>query len=281
MKKTILVVGANSTLAKAAMPVLAEGNTIISAGRHGCEVYVDLAKEITIPDGVDVIVNFAASFGGDKDEEIVEAINTNILGMARLCMAAKDRAKHIINISTIFALFDETSPGYSSYSITKKQGDETALFYCKQHNIPLAILRPSRIYGDNKDFAKHQPFLYRIIDNVSAGKDVSLFGAHDASRNYLHVADFGRIVAEVIKRQLEGIYTCPYPSNITYSEIVNTAQRLFNKGGELHFIKDKPAIQDDTFPLSTTLYEKIGFRPDISMEQGIMRMIEQGKGDMT
>jgi nucleoside-diphosphate-sugar epimerase len=50
------------------------------------------------------------------------------------------------------------SPFYSSYALTKKQGDELAESYCRANKIPLTILRPSQIYGDSDSFAKHQPF---------------------------------------------------------------------------------------------------------------------------
>jgi nucleoside-diphosphate-sugar epimerase len=273
MRKTILVVGARSTLAQVVIPQLAERNNIITAGRVDCDIYCDITKDVTLPEGVDVVINFAASFGGASDEAILQAVDTNVVGIVRLCMAVKAaKIQHLINISSIFALLDESSPGYSSYAITKRQGDELAEFYCNQHNLPITILRPSRIYGDSQDFAKHQPFLYHLIENARSGQDIKLYGTHDASRNYLHAQDLAVIIDEIISKKIEGIHDCVYPTNETYSRIAQSAQQVFGKGGDIGFIEEKSDIVDDTFPLDTSLYEKIDFQPNISIEDGLRRI---------
>jgi nucleoside-diphosphate-sugar epimerase len=280
--KKILVIGANSTFAKAFMPILAEENTIVTAGRKDCDIYCDIAKSIQIPEDIDVVINFAASLGGTSDDEIEEAIKTNLLGLLNVCKASKVAGtKHIINISSIFALLNEDSANYSIYSITKKQADETAQFYCKLNKIPLTTLRPSRIYGDTQDFAKNQPFLYQIIDKAQNGEDISIYGTNDAARNYIHSADLAEIINRVIQDIVTGTYSCTYTSNVTYSAIANSAQKIFGKGGKVAFMEDKPSIPDDTFPLSPTLYEKINYSPRVSINIGIERIKKHRQGDVS
>jgi len=273
MKKTILVIGANSVLAKAVMPVLAKQNNIITAGRKDCNVYCDVAKAVSIPDGVDGVINFAAHFGGTSDEEISGALQTNVVGMLNVCEAAKKAgAAHIISISSIFTLLDETSPSYSVYALTKKQADELAAFYCRVNHQALTILRPSRIYGDSDDFARNQPFLYHIFDKAEKGEDIVLYGTHDASRNYIHAAELAEIIARVAANKIVGTYACTYPENTTYRQIALAAQKVFARGGNVNFLEGKPDVPDDMFPLDQSLYEKIAYRPHISMEDGALRM---------
>ena len=63
MSQKILVIGANSALAKVVIPVLAANNTVITAGRQDCDVYCDITKELSLPKA-DVVINFAAAFSG-------------------------------------------------------------------------------------------------------------------------------------------------------------------------------------------------------------------------
>jgi len=273
MNKTILVVGANSAVAQEVMPLLAKNNTLITAGRKDCEVIMDITQPVTIPKNVDVVINFAASFGGENDQAIMAAVQTNAMGTLNLCEAAHAaNVGHIVIISSVFTLLDETSPSYSIYALSKKQGDELAAFYCRQYNIPLTILQPSRMYGDSGSFAKHQPFLYQLIDKAQRGEDISLYGTHDASRNYLHSHDFAEITSRIIERQAEGAFVCTFPTNNTYSYIARSAQQVFSQGGIVSFLKGGPDISDDTFPLDQSLYDLIDFTPNISIEAGIERI---------
>lgn len=278
MKKTILVIGANSALAKSMMPVLAKESTIITGGRRGCDVKIDLLEDFAIPKDVDVVLNCAAAFGGTSDEEISNAWETNVFGALRICLAAKAAGvKHLVLISSMSAVHDEASPYYSAYAITKKQADELARYYCEVNRISLTILRPTQIYGVGNGFAKHQPFFYDIIAKAQAGEDILIYGNHDARRNYLHAADLSETINRVIEKQVEGIYPCMYPDNVAYSEIAQTAQKVFGKGGAVEFLKDKPDTPDNTFTKDLSIYDIVNYQPNISLERGIA-MIKKYRG---
>jgi nucleoside-diphosphate-sugar epimerase len=273
MKTKILVIGANSNLAKAVIPVLAKDNTVITAGKSGCDVYCNVTKDVSIPSGTDVVINFAASFGGNSDKEMLEAFNTNVLGTLNICKSAKAAAvKHVINISTIFTVLDNTSPSYSIYAMTKKQADELAQLYCGLNHIPLTILRPSRIYGDSDGFRKNQPFFYQLIDKAKKGEAISIYGKNDAHRNYIHCADIAEIISNIVTQHIEGVYACTHPDDVTYSQIAQIAQKIFNRGGTVSFLDDKPDIPDDSFEADSIIYDKINYWPVISMEDGIRRI---------
>jgi len=84
----ILIVGGNSTLARALIPVLAQFAEVITAGRSGCDVRIDLSNDIDarqMPRDIDVLVNAAASFGTTDAASIYQTEQTNVLGALRLC----------------------------------------------------------------------------------------------------------------------------------------------------------------------------------------------------
>lgn len=273
MKKKIFIVGGRSALAKEAIRLLSKDHDVVTGGRTDCDVYCDVTKEVNIPQNTQVVINFAASFGGNHDSEILDAIHTNIEGLLNVCVAAKEaNVKHLINISSIFTFLDETSPYYSSYSVTKRQADELAKLYCKLHYLPLTILKPSQLYGDNDDFAKLQPFFYSIIDKAQSGEDISIFGKHNPMRNYIHVLDVANVIQLMVKKDVKGIYSCTYPSNTSYLEIAQTAQKVFGKGGKVVFQLNKPDILDNIFTNDDEVYKKLGYYPEISLKEGLERI---------
>jgi len=279
MTKTVFIIGANSAVAKETIRLLRVSNTVITGGRAHCDVYCDITQPLVIPDGVDVVVNFAAAFDESSDAAIMNIVQTNSVGMLHICMASKKaKVAHVINISSLSAVHSKESPYYSFYALSKRNGDDLAELYCKRNELPLTILRPSQVYGSDVAFAAHQPFLYHIIGRAEKGEDITVYGNNDALRNYLYVTDLGETVNRVITQSFEGTYPCLYPTNVRFTEIAQVAQETFKKGGRTVFLDGKPDIPDNVFDLDVSIYEKIGYYPQVTLEQGIQK-IKAYKGD--
>lgn len=279
--KKILIVGANSSLAKELIPKLNNYYKVVTAGRDNCSIYCDVTEPLLFPEGLDIAIHLAANFGGKSDEEIVNALKTNVLGTLNVCQAAKKaNIKHLIIISSIFTLLDEQSPFYTIYSLTKKQADEMAQFYCKLNNISLTILKPSQIYGDDNKYKNNQPFFYHIMDKVENGENIEIYGNNDALRNYIHCDDVAEIITRIVDKNILGTYNCANPNNVSYSQIAKTAYKMFKNKGEIVFLTDKLDIPDNIFEKDCSLYEKINFYPQIDIEDGIKRIVSYRKGDL-
>jgi nucleoside-diphosphate-sugar epimerase len=270
---TVLCIGGNSVIAQAVLPRLKTQATVITAGRKGCDVYCDLTQEVVIPAGVDTIINFAAHFGGTDDDDIEAALQTNVMGVWRLCRAAQAAGvQHIVQLSTIFTYAHEGSPAFSIYALTKRHSDELLRYYAGLHGLQLTILRPSRIYGDSDAFAPHQPFLYQLADQAQKGDDITLYGDHDAQRNYIHSEDVAAIIARVTTTHRTGTFDLVYPENTTHAAMAAIAQEVFGSTGAVRRDSARPPVPDDDFPITHTHYEQIGYTPQITMRVGMQRI---------
>lgn len=266
----ILLVGGKSDLSKYLYPILSKNHNVITAGRHGCDVEMDITKDINIPDDIDVIINTAGYFNINSDEDYLNAIDVNVLGALKLCIEAKGKnVKHIIHISSISAeIDDEKSKFYSIYAISKRQADEVLENYCKKNNLNYTILRPSQLYGVNTK-KEHQPLFYLMLDKASKGEKISIYGTNDAKRNYINFEDFANIVSKVVELKIFGKYSCQYPQNLSYSQIAKTAFNVFGYKENIKFLKEKADIPDNIFDYNDDLYKKINYYPQIDIEKGI------------
>lgn len=278
----IAIVGGSSALAKYLIKSLIEKNEVISLGRKDCDLYCELQDNldsITLPNNIDTVVHVAAAFNGKTDEEILAVEEINALGTLKACMAArKANVKHFILISSQYTVLSEESLYYSIYSLSKRHSEELAHYYCKMHNLPLTILRPTQIYDAKGAFKKHQPLIYLMADSAETGKDIFIYGRNDASRNYIQVEDLVKIITLVIERKCEGIFSCTNPKNVKLSEIAKSAQLAFNKGGNITFLKEKADIPDNIFDNNIELYKKIGFYPQIDIQAGMNKIAEFRQG---
>ncbi|MCX7166928.1 MAG: NAD-dependent epimerase/dehydratase family protein [Rhodocyclales bacterium] len=269
----ILIVGGTSALAQTLKPVLGEDAEVLTAGRHGCDVRLDLSDaqdKFLVPAGINVVINTAAQFGGDSFEDILRMETVNALGVLKLCQSCvASGVGHMVQVSSIFAGLDETSPFFSAYALSKRHGDELATGFSSRFRLPLTILRPGRLYGVGEARRRHQPFLSAIIERAVEGADILIHGSNDALRNFLHMEDMARIVARVVQRELKGIYTCMNTRDVRYSELAAAAARAFGSKGKIRFVADEADIPDSVFPLDDSLFRLIDYFPRISVELGM------------
>lgn len=271
----ILLAGGNSSLAQVLRPVLASFAEVLTAGRSGCEMTLDMdwpPERFELPGGVDAVVHLAAHFGGLDFASMLAAEEVNVLGALKLAHAC-DRAGvgQLVQISSIFAGLGEESPFYNSYALSKRHAEELTQMYCHSAGLPLAILRPAQLYGEGESFRRHQPFLYALLDTAQCGKDIVLYGRNDALRNFIHVADVAEIIARVVQQRIEGRYDCVSLSNVRFSEIAAAAVAVFDSASTIRFDADKADIPDNAFAADDALYRRISYFPQISLVQGLAR----------
>jgi len=272
----VLIVGGTSTLGRVLKPVLSEFAEVITAGRTGCDVYLDLSdpiEKIELPQGIDVVVNTAAHFGGKDFEDMFEATRVNVLGALKLSQACfKSNVRHLVHISSINANLGNASDYYGMYALSKKQSDEVVQLFCSSFHLPCSILRPSQLYGNEDAFRKHQLFLYNAVDRAARNENITIYGAKDALRNYIHIDDFTEIISLVVKNRVEGLFTCTSTINVSLTQIANAAIDAFCSISKVIFLRDMESIQDNVFPYDDSLYQKIKYFPQISIEEGMKRI---------
>lgn len=271
----ILIVGGTSSLALALRPVLSEFAEVVTAGRTGCDVHLDLGdsvEEIEIPGDVDVVVNTAADFGGKSFEKMLQAENVNALGVLKLCQACtRADVKQLILISSISTCLDESSPFYGIYPLSKKHSDEIAQLYRAMFGLPLTILRPSQFYGVGEAYRRHQPFLFTIIDKAANDEDILIYGSNDALRNFIHVEDVANVIALVTKRRIQGTYACANTEHVRYSEVAAAAIAAFESKSTVTFMREQPDIPDNVVDLDDSLFRLIDYYPQISIALGMRK----------
>jgi nucleoside-diphosphate-sugar epimerase len=271
----VLLAGGNSTLANALRPAMSPFAEVLTAGRAGCDVELDLAwpaDRFVLPEGLDTVIHLGAHFGGNDFEAMEAAETVNVLGALKLAQACHGAGVgHLVQISSIFAGLNENAPFFNVYALSKRHAEELTALYCRNAGLPLAIIRPAQLYGEGEAFRRHQPFIYALMDRAQRGEDITLFGSNDAQRNFIHIEDVAEVIARVVRQRIEGRYTCASPANVRFSEIAAAAVAAFGSASAIRFDADKPDVADNGFAADDTLYRLVDYAPRISIEQGLAR----------
>lgn len=269
-----LVVGHTSMIGQSIITQTEDSWRIITAGRRSADIYLDLADPLSPVEDAppcDVAVVVAADFGGPSSEDFVRAELVNVAGIvasAKLAEAAG--VTHLVLISSVSAIYDTGDSHFDAYALSKRHGEEAVSLFCSQRNIALTILRPTGVYDALGRARAHQPFLYSMIDQASAGRDITVYGSADPVRNFINTADVAQVVSRVIESGLQGTFTCPGLESLSIRQIARLVLATFGNIGALCEDSSRPDIATLPDLPATDLYRRLGWSPVISLRQGLL-----------
>lgn len=246
-KRKLLISAPTSAVGGNFIRYLGDRYNVITVGRRESDIIFDFARDtdLKISGDIDAIVHFAAAKDSNSDAAVMEMIQTNVVGVLKVCMAAKRYGVGlVVCISSISAVYPETSEFYNFYSLTKKQMEEVTKLYCKENKIKLCIIRPGQIFGEGCGYEKNQPMLYTMIQKAVENKQICIYGTHDAIRNYIFADNLFKLIEEAIERQAEGVIEAMDPQNYRISEVAKIIIDVFKSSSGIVFCEEKPDIHD-------------------------------------
>lgn len=259
-------------------------------------------------DGMDIVYHMVACVGNDlPSSEAFEKFRAiNVVGLQNVIEESKRaNVKRFIFISSIAAMgivkesiISESSKcePYLPYQVTKREGELRVLKEFQEHGFPAIIVRPTKVYGPGENettYLMYAKFCKRgVFPKVGAGSNCqSNIYINDLIQGLVQMIDKGRLgeiyiltsenpiklcdVAKVIGKVLnKKIRFIPIPA--WFMTFVATAiERIFS------LIRKRPPVTkrniqaivtDRVYDISKAKKD-LGFKPNISMEQGIINTV--------
>ena len=233
---------------------------------------------------IDVIVNFAAESHVDRSiDSSKNFFETNLLGTHTLLDAAKrNEVATFIQISTdeVYGSiksgsWDEEQPlmPNSPYAASKASADLLARSFHQTYGMDIRITRCSNNYGPNQFPEKVIPL---FITNLLTQKRIPLYGDGSNIRDWLHVSDHCRGINLVLQKGIAGeIYNIGGGREISNVELARFILGVMNiEESAIEKTKDRLG-HDFRYSLNfEKISTKLGYKPEISFEQGIKETIE-------
>jgi dTDP-glucose 4,6-dehydratase len=240
--------------------------------------------------GCDAVIHFAAESHVDRSiYEPAPVIRTNVTGtFVLLEVARKISVSRFVHISTdevygdlaagTFA--DENSPlqPSSPYSASKASADLLVRSYVRTYNFPAVITRSSNNYGPYQFPEKFVPLM---ITNALWDKTLPVYGDGKQQRDWLHVEDNCRGIFAALQRGRIGeVYNI---GGLDLEENLTMVRRILRLVGKseclLSYVQDRPG-HDRRYALNCKkIQTELGWRPAISLEDGLRQTIEWYKSD--
>lgn len=232
---------------------------------------------------IDAIINFAAESHVDRSiHDSTDFIKTNVMGVQVLLeYARKNKIQKFIQVSTdeVYGSIDKGSWSESEnlnprspYAASKAAADLLVNSYFVTYNLNTCITRASNTYGRNQYPEKLIPFSVKLLNN---GKNITLYGDGQNSREWLHVDDHCQGIYLVLQKGLPGnIYNIGGGTelkNIELAKIILAKMNLSET--RIEFVQDRLG-HDFRYSINSIKLGALGYSPKFDFYESIQEVIE-------
>lgn len=258
----------------------------------------DIINPIDIIETVDYIFHCASvTTSKIMVEQPVETLMTSIEGTKHILNLAKEkRCKSVVYISSmeVYGAFDnldhevtEDDLGYidplkvrSNYPEAKRLCENMCVAYLKEYGVPVKIARLAQTFGagilpnENRVFAQ-------FAKSVIHGENIILHTKGLSEGNYCYTRDCMTGLLTILLKGKDGeAYNVSNPNS--HTTIVDMAKMVAHKiaKGNIEVLFDIPDTNtfgyaaDTKMKLSSNKLQKLGWNPEIGLEEAYKRMIE-------
>ena len=298
-EKTVLVTGSKGFL----------GSFLVKELEKLCpkKIITPSSKELDLRDNsnckkavldVDIVFHLAAHVGGIglNKERPGDLFYDNLMMGTQLLHEAKNASvQKFIALGTVCSYpkfsqipFLESSiwDGYpeetnAPYGLAKKMMLVQSQAYREQYNFKSIVVIPTNLYGPNDNFdpsSSHViPALILKIDNAKKNnsKSITLWGDGTPTRDFLYVEEASRGIILAADK-----YDDPLPINLSSEEEISIKQLaelisdLMKFDGKITWDTSKPNGQPRRCVSNKRAEEKLNFKPETSLKEGLRRTIE-------
>lgn len=241
-------------------------------------------------DGIDILVQAAATTSGSKDivtRPYIHVTDNAVMNSYLFRAAFEKKVKHVIFFSCTVMYqssdvalkesdFDANNPLHPRYfgvGNTKLYIEKMCEFFAGISDTKFTAIRHSNIYGpyDKFDLERSHVFGATITKVMNASDSITVWGTGEEERDLLHVSDLTNFVELAIKNQPSkyALYNCGYGSYISIKDLVHKVVEKSGKNLQITHDLSMPSIKTSLFLDNTKATEELGWKPQVSLDDGI------------
>jgi UDP-glucuronate 4-epimerase len=258
-------------------------------GRNGFEFHhIDIcdraAVESVLTTGrIEAVINLAARAGVRQSLENPRIyIETNITGTLTLLELARAHAIPKFILASTSSLYGghnpvpysentDTSRPLSPYAASKKGAEALCYSYHHLYGIDVSVLRYFTVFGPA---GRPDMSIFRFVQWVRESRPVIIFGDGQQSRDFTYVDDIARGTIMALKPVGYAIVNLGSDKPVSIMDVLHVIERMIGKRAQLEFKAAHPADVLTTWANITRARELLGWKPTVSLEEGIARFVE-------
>jgi len=196
-----------------------------------------------------------------------------------VCAAlAAQSVAHLVYISSDAVYSDDANP------VTERSCQQPSSLHGAMHlareimlrtalKLPLAILRPTLIYGAKDPHNGYGPNRFRRL--AAKGEAITLFGEGEEKRDHVHIADVAAMVSAVLQQRSIGTLNIATGKSTSFREVAEMIAVLSGGSVEIRTTPRQNPITHRHFDITDCLKAVPEFHC-ISLRDGLARVVKEG-----
>jgi nucleoside-diphosphate-sugar epimerase len=231
----------------------------------------------------DAVINLAARAGVRTSVEnpwvYVETNVTGTLNLLELCRSREIPKFVLASTSSLYGVENpipygeeqDTSRPISPYAASKKGAEALCHTFHFLHGIDVTVLRYFTVYGPA---GRPDMSVFRFTQRICEGRPIHVYGDGSMSRDFTYVDDIARGTVAALAPLGHEIINLGGDHPHRVMELVRLIEKCLGKSAEIEFEEAHPADVQETWADIRKAGQRLGWRPEVSLEEGIARTVE-------
>ena len=204
---------------------------------------------------------------------------SNVRGTFNVCQTAGKLGARVVFASTGGALYGNGAPiptpetyvpePLSPYGASKQAAEAFVATQARSQELANVVLRLGNVYGPRQNAHGEAGVVAIFSDKLLAGETPIAYGHGKPTRDYVHVADVTRAFVLAADAGVPGTFNVGSGKETSVSELFDVLQRAAGTSVEPRLEPLRPGELDRSAIDSTAAAEAFGWRPEISVEEGL------------
>lgn len=261
------------------------------------EQVIRIPKHEVVPQSPKILYGISTTDNYNVFDNVTVDIETNLIHLVEVldaCYRTYGNKFEFVFISSWFVYGQqESSPTFKFlessvcnptgwYSITKYAAEKLLASYCTTFGIKYRILRLANVLGhrDNK-VSKKKNALQFLIDAIVHNEDIELYDGGNFYRDYIDVRDCARAIRIAMGGD-ELVYNISNGVSHKFRDLIDFAVKYSGSTSNVWDKQDIPefhsVVQTKNVFIDNSRLAKLGYAPDYTIEETIMKIIDEYKG---
>ncbi len=284
-----LIAGARGQIGQRCARFLERTAEVVELDLHDAPLTCDL--RLPVPSEVREALagcNVAIHLAGSRDEVLFDAaaawrlFEANVIGTAHL-LEALPRIDHVVVVSSISVYAAPTSAllqeddliaARTTYGASKIAAERVARMWQRRAGVPVTLVRLAQVYGPGTD---PRNGIYRMIATARTGAPIRVDCRPGLLRDYVHVEDAGRLLAEIAQRPGHPIVNVGSGAGTRMDDLARDIARLW--GAPEPILAGDEHVGGVDLVLDTARLRGMGLAPCISLAEGLAGEVARLRGE--
>ena len=255
----------------------------------------NLHELVEAAEGIDGAINLAAFMSLPLSRDPWTAIDVNVRGMQNVLEAARIRGVKKVLFASSSAIYGYgiggeiteelplsshgVPPAAVIYGCTKLIGEQLCRHYHKTFGLDFVALRYSTVYGEGQHYrAANALYIIEAYDRIRRGERPVIVGDGSEAKDYVYAGDVARANLLAMSRPVSNVaLNISGGEGITVKALTELIIRLSGADMEPEYRGNDGAVRLKTAAdlryVNAKAKEVLGWEPQVSMEDGIRRLI--------